>query len=277
MDFHRWSSLFRSYDVTLRHNRLLLVMTIAGAIIGLALGRGEWRTGVINAAAIGWVVFLAGALAKELYPDYPQAALPAAGVALLLSALVIPPFSIALLWLLGCSRFLNRTTGLRPKPTDLIALMAVTGWLVWRETPLFGILIGVMLIMDSALSDGNRIHAVIGVVVFLASGAWLIGSDWSAAGPTLLLILALLAIAVSFFPVILGSYQIQAVGDATGEALNPARVQAGQVFALSTGLLLASLYGERGIMVLTGLWAAIAGCAVAHLLFVRSQLPASSL
>lgn len=233
--------------------------------------------GVMNAAAIGWVVFLAGALAKELYPDTPQAALPAAAAALLLSVFVIPPFSVALLWVLGCLRFVNRTTGLRPKPTDLIALLAVTGWLVWRETPLFGILIGVMLIMDSALSDGKRIHAAIGVVVFLASGAWLFGSDWSAAAPALFFVLALLAIAASFFPVILGSYQLQAIGDATGEGLNPARFQAGQVFALSTGLLSASLYGERGIMVLIGLWAAIAGCAVAHLLFARSRLPASSL
>lgn len=277
MNFHRWSSLFRSYDVRRGYNRYLLVMTLAGAIVGFLVGRDEWRTGLINAASVGMVVFLAGALAKELYPDHPQAALPAAAVALPLSVLVIPPFPVALLWLLGGIRFLNRTTGLRPKPTDLIALLVVAGWLVWRDAPLFGILMGIMLLIDSTLTDGNRIHAAIGVVVFFASGAWWLMSEWNAAGPAPLLVVLLLAITVSFIPVILGSYLLEAIGDATGERLNPTRVQAGQVFALSAALLAASLFGERGITLVAGLWAAIVGCALACLLLTRSRLSVSSL
>lgn len=277
MDFHRWSSLFRSYDVTLRHNRFLLGLTLAGGIAGLVMGRGEWRASLLTAATVGLVVFLAGTLAKEFYPDYPQAALPAAAAALLFSFLAIPPFPVALAWLLGCVRFANRTTGLRPKITDLIVLLAVTGWLAWQDTPLFGILMGIVLLMESTLPDGRRAHGAIGVVLILASGAWLIGSDWSADGPAPLLVLVLLAIAVSFIAVVLGSYDPQAIADVTGERLVPARVQAGQVFALSAGLLSASLYGERGIIVFLGLWAALLGCASSYFLFSRSRHPVSSL
>lgn len=277
MDFHRWSSLFRSYDVTLRHNQLLLGLALTGMIAGLVMGEGDWQAIFLNGAVVGLVVFIAGALAKELDPDHSLAALLSAAAALFLSVLIPSPLPVALFWLLGCSRFLNRTTGLKPKLTDLLALLAVTAWLCWQETPLFGILMGILLIMDSSLPDGQGVYRVLGVMGLLASGIWLVVSEWSAVEPAPVYILALLAIAVGFIPVILGSYQVEAIGDATGDRLSSSRIQAGQVFALSAGLLSASLIGEWGITLLTGLWAALLGCSTAHILLARSRRSVSSL
>lgn len=276
MDYHRWSSLFRGYDITLRYNQLILGLSVACAAAAFSLQNGSTGSRLVASVAAGAITFLTAALSKELDPDRPHAA-P-------LAALLVIPFltyftaegAVALFWLIGTARFLNRATGLRPTILDLAVLLLSTIWLGWQVTPLFGILMSIMLSLDSQLPDGQRIHAAYGIAVFLVTAVLYGRQDWLAIMPDMWQVVALLAIAIGFVPVVLSAYHTTAVGDVTGERLHPWRVQTGQVFALSTGLVIASWFGESGILLLIGLWAALLSNLTYYLFFTtrrRSAVP----
>lgn len=258
MNYHRWSALFRSYDLTLRHNQLILLLTVAGAALAFVTGGMSFSWNSLYRAALGGItVFAAGALAKEVDPDRAGASLPAAVLALGLVWAADPASPLALFWLVGALRFLNRATGLRPLPTDTLALLGLTAWLSWRELPLFALLFGALLMLDAVLPDGQRRHTWLGGGLLIGAAVWLWWGDWTIEPLPTWLILVLLAIAIGFIVVILNSYHVQAVGDATGQALPSARVQAGQIFALAAGLALASWRGQSGVALFVALWAAL--------------------
>lgn len=278
MDFHRWSSLFRGYDVHLRHNQVILILTAAGAVWGIVAGGPALWPRIVQAAIAAALVFLAGALAKEIDPDRPQASVAAAGLAPAALSVVGPAGPVALFWLLGCLRLLNQSTGLPAKLTDILGLLAVAAWLSWQEGPLFGVLMGVCLIVDALLSGGRRATMLIGAAVLGAASLWLFRVTRFSEPMALWLAVALSAAAVAFIAfIILNSYQVSATGDVTGKRLNPSRVQAGQSFALGAGLSLASWRGEAGVILLLGLWAALLGVLAYYLLFFRLRRSAASL
>jgi hypothetical protein len=269
--------LLRGYDLTLRYNQVILVLSAVGALLGFILNDSAFWPRLYQSAVAGAAVFLAGALAKELDPDRPGSAPLAAMLTLAVAGRAEQINLVALLWLLACIRLINRSTGLRPKPIDIVALLLLAAWLVWRVGPLFGALTGGILIVDALLPDGRRLHAVIGAVVLIASTARLFLSNWSITSPELWLVLVLLVVAVIFIPVILSYSHVQAVGDATGKVLNPVRVQTGQTIALSAGLFFASWRGETGFMLLVALWTALLGIAAHYLILNRLRRPAASL
>ncbi|MBP6017284.1 MAG: hypothetical protein KA586_11235 [Candidatus Promineofilum sp.] len=265
---HRWSSLYRGYDVTLRHNQLILVATAVGMGTGFLAAEPGLTTRLVAAAVTGAVAFMAGALAKELNPDGAWGALGATVLAVLavpIAGLPTLPSAVALFWLLGNVRFLNRTSGLPPKLTDAFALLALSAWLGWQVTPFFGILMGITLLLDNWLPDGRRIYAMIGMMGFLVSAVWLAFAAHVAGPLSFWMVAVLLTIAAGSIPMILSTYRVQAVGDVTSLRLSPARVQAGQVLALGSGLFLATWLGEPGIVLLLGLWAALLATLASYL------------
>lgn len=257
MNFNRWTSLYRGYDISLRHNQLILVATAVGMAVGFLAAEPDLTARLLAAALAGATVFMAGALAKELNPDGPWGAVPAVALAVPLAGITTLPSVVALFWLLGNMRFLNRTSGLPPKLTDSFVLLGVSAWVSWQVTPLLGILMGITLLLDNLLPDGRRVHMMIGIISFLISTVWLAFADHTIAPPAFWSVVVLLAIIISFIPVILSTYRLQAVGDVGGERLRPARVQAGQVMALGGGLFLATWRGQSGVVLLLGLWAAL--------------------
>lgn len=271
MNYHRWSSLFRGYDISLRYNQLILALSAVGAMAAFFISGQELWPRLFAAVVAGGIVFMAGALAKELDPDRPWAAVWAAVLTLPFVTTFTFDGAIALFWLIGGARFLNRSTGLRPKATDLLGLLAVSAWLGWQVTPLFGILISMMLILNSLLPDGQRKHALLGLAIGVVTSVWLTQSDPIAVSPDLWAVVGLLVITIGFIPVILSAYHATPVGDATSNRLHPLRVQAGQAFALSAGLFIASWHSERGILLLIGLWAALAASLSYYLLSTRIQ------
>lgn len=277
MNYHRWSSLLRGYDLALGYNRAILLVTAAGAALGFMLAGGDFRARAIQAIVAGVTVFGAAALAKEVSPDAARAAVPAAVAALPLVTLTPLLASLGLFWLIGNARFLNRTTGLPPKMTDTIVLLLASAALAWLVSPLCALLMAMVLILDGLLPDGRRAHVGLGLLIAVVAAIRLYFDQRPAAPPPWWLGAILLFIAVGFMPVILNSYQVSAVGDVTGRPLPPARVQAGQSFVLSAGLFLASWLGVPGVLLLGGLWAALLGVAVYHLLFVRTHRSVPSL
>ncbi len=275
MNLHRWTSLYRGYDVTLRHNQLILVATVVGMSVGFLTAGPGLTSRLVAAAVAGVVVFLAGALAKELNPDGPWGAFLAAVLAVPIMGLTTLSGAVPLFWLLVNVRFLNRTSGLPPKWADLLALLVLSAWLSWQVTPFFGILMGITLLLDNLLPDGRRIYAMIGMMSFLISAVWLAFAGHVATPLTFWTVAVLLAITAGFIPVILSTYRLQAVDDVVGAPLHPARVQAGQVLALGSGLFLATWLGESGIVLLLGLWAALLATLTYHLFAGRRRQSAT--
>lgn len=277
MAYQHWSSLFRAYDLSLGRNRWVLALAAAGAATGYFLGEGTFAARALQGVAGGGMVFGAGALAKELVPDRGEAAVPAALLALPFAAGAPLAGLVALFWLLGGMRFLNRTTGLRPRATDTLVLLVAAALLAWRVSPLFGLLAGIMAALDALLPDGRRGHLALGIATLVAAGWLLLDGEQSPVPLSPAYTAIALTIAVGFILIILNSFQIAAVGDATSEPLSPLRVQAGQAFALSAGLFSASWLGQGGILLLIGLWAALAGVLAHKLATFRSRRSIPSL
>lgn len=271
MNFHHWSSLFRGYDLSLRYNRWLLALTAAGAATGLLLGTGTAAERLFQGLTGAAAVFGAGALAKELVPDRLVAAVAAALFAIPFATAVSPAGLLALFWLLGSMRFLNRTTGLRPRLSDTLVVLFAAALLIWRVSPLFGLLAGIMLLLDVLLPDGQRAYLAPGVLAVGVAGWMLVAGKQKPEPLPLLYTTIVLIIATGFIPIILNSFQITVVGDATGAPLYPVRIQAAQAFALSSGLFLASGLGRPGILILSGLWAGLAGVLAHHIMTLRSR------
>lgn len=271
MAVQHWSSLFRAYDLSLRRNRLVLALAAAGIAAGYFLSEGTFAARAIQGLTGGGTVFGAGALAKELVPDREDAAVPAALIALPFAAIAPLIGLIALFWVIGGMRFLNRTAGLRPKATDTLVLLIAAAFLAWRVSPLFGFLVGSLLALDGLLPDGRRAQLAVGMVMLITAGWWLIVAQPNPIPLPPTYIAIILVIAIGFIPIILNSFQITAVGDATDTPLSPLRIQTGQAFALGAGLFSASWLGKEGILLLIGLWAALVGVLAHQLVISRPR------
>lgn len=272
MVFHRWSALFRAYDITWRLNQWILLISIAGAFLGLVLASGDMQSRLLVAAVVGITAFAAAALAKEFDPDRPQSAWMAAIAVLPFAGNLAPSSVIILFWLVASVRFVNRSTGLRPKWFDTLVLLAATAWLAAFVSPLFGLLAGTLLMLDAFLADGQKNHVAIGFAAIILAIVSLLLGDWPVGQSPAWLVVSLLAITIALIPIIINYFDVESVGDATGEKLNSLRVQAGQVFSLSTGLFLASWLGESGALLQLGLWAALLGVLMHRLVFCRIKL-----
>jgi hypothetical protein len=84
-------------------------------------------------------------------------------------------------------------------------------------------------------------------------------------------VLAVLVMSALFASVIFTSREVTTVADQTNEPLNPQRVQAGQVIALLTGILVARWNGYSGVVYLMPLWAAIVGVSLYRLFVLISK------
>ena len=270
MLLYRWSSLLRTYDLRRGYNRVIVLLSALGAAV--ALGAGivaglPLPDLLLRAFAGGVTAFAAAALAKELDPDHPGSAVVGAALAAPLTWWVARVDSVLpLLWLILVLRFVNRSTGLPPKLTDALGLILLAGWLSWARMPLFGILTGVVLVLDVLLPGGRRVHAWLGAPAALAAGVyWALNSArYPSAAPETWLVVALLALTIAVIGVILTCYVILTPGDATGRPLDGSRVQAGQIVALTVGLSFASWYGGDGATLFAALWTALAGTVVLY-------------
>jgi hypothetical protein len=261
----------RPIDPSYPTNRAIAAFTMAvtaGGIVLQLIAGAEPTQGVSWGISAGLTVFIAWALGRELDPDHDLSAFFAAGLALIGLFLFDLPSLMALFWMILLLRVVNRTTGLPAKMLDSLLMLGLGSWLTWQGGWIYGLMTGLAFFLDSRLSPPHRRHLLLAVVALLATVILfsVAGSMPGGDRPSMLAILAVLGISVLFAPVILVSRQLNAVGDATGERLNPGRVQAAQVVALLTGLQLAWWDGDPGVVQLTPLWATLLGVAMYRLL-----------
>jgi hypothetical protein len=259
-----FSSIGRPVDLNYPTNRAIALLTV-GLMIGSALFRlltgDELLQGILGGIGAGLTIFLAWAVSREVDPDHDLSAFWGAGLALVGLLLAGLPSFGALLWLLLILRVVNRTSGREAKIGDSVAILGLGGWLAWYGNWLYGLLTALAFLLDSRLSAPTRRHLPFAGAAFVIA---VISFGFGETGPrdsslSLASALAIVIISILFTPVIIASRQVEAVGDQTGEPLNPRRVRLGQFLALLAGVLIALGQGNAGVVALLPLWAALLG------------------
>jgi hypothetical protein len=272
----------RPIDPSYPTNRAIAALTMAvivgGIVLQLILG-AELTQGASWGISAGLAVFLAWALGRELDPDHDLSAFVAAGLALVGLLLFDLPNLMALFWILLLLRMVNRTTGLPARILDSLLILGFGSWLTWQRSWIYGLMTGLAFFLDSRLSPPHRRHlffagiALLAMVILYSVSGGMPGEG----KPSLLAILAVSGMSVLFVPVIVASHQLSTVGDATGEPLNPRRVQAVQVIALLTGLQIVLWDGDPGVVQLMPVWATVLGVALYKLFgAVYASIPSHS-
>ena len=255
-----------SYPTNWAIAALALVVAIAGAIVHLLTGAALLES-VLWGIGAGFLPFLTWALGRELDPDHDLSAFVGTGLVLIAFLLPDMPSLVLILWLLLVLRIVNRSVGLPAKPLDSLGVLGLGAWLAWQGYWPVGLMTAVAFLLDGLLSQPLRYHLFVSGLAFVTTVAITIfhGEMAMESGPTMPLVIASVVLVGLFTIVIATTRKVEAVGDATGEVLNPRRVQAAQVLALLTALLFAWWDGESGVLALLPLWAAMAGVGLYRL------------
>jgi len=267
------TAIGRPIDLNYPTNRaiaaLTIVVIVGGAIFRLLAGV-EWIQSALWGIAAGLAVFLAWALGRELDPDHDLSAFVAAGLALIgLLAFNLPNLSL-LFWMLVLVRIVNHTVGLPARILDSLLMLGLGSWLALQGNWIYGLMTALAFFLDSQLSPPHRRHLLFAGIALVAT-VILFSFNGSVLGEgklSLPVLLAVLAMSVLFVPVMMASRQSRTVSDQTNEPLNPRRVQAAQVIALLTGIQIALLDGDPGVVSLMPLWAAMLGVSLYRLFVV---------
>jgi hypothetical protein len=267
------TSIGRPVDFSYPTNRAIGILSgvvlVATTLLQLFVGKEffeAWFWGV----GAGVTVFLAWALCRELDPDHDMSAFVAAGLAVI--GLFV--FGLAnlgrLFWLLLAVRVVNRTTGLPATIVDSLAVVGLSGWLVYNGNWGFGVLTVMAFLLDSQLAPPHRQQIIFAGLSALSTVAIIIlkGPLWPEAGFSWGAGLIAVGLSAVFIPVILWSSTLKGMEDESGEGLKPMRVQAGQVLALMAGVEVALWSDTLGFKSIMPLWATVFGAAVYGFLFV---------
>jgi hypothetical protein len=258
------TAIGRPIDLNYPTNRAIALLAMAVSIVGtlarLLVGM-PWLVSMAWGIGAGFSVFFAWALSRELDPDHDLSAFVAAGLMLIGLFLFELPVLLALLWMLVVLRIINRTTGLAAKPLDSLAMLGLGLWLTWQGDWVYGLVTAGAFLLDGWLPARLRRHLPLAGATALTLAVLTLFKGLSPGKVELpaMAWLVILVVSALFAPVIVASRTLQTVGDETGEALIPRRVQAAQALGLLTGILFAWWDGPDGISVLVPLWAAILG------------------
>jgi hypothetical protein len=258
------SALARAVDPRYPTIRAILGLALAVSLGGFALQLIQGSSLVDSALwgiSAGFAVFLAWALGRELDPEHELSAFLGAGLSLVGLLLFGSPALLSLVWMLLTLRTVNRTTGLPAKIQDSFGLLGLSLWLDWQESWIYGLITTMAFFLDSRLYTPHQRHlafaglALLGTLGLTAARGDVHRNGWQ--GPGLLWVVV--AASLLFVLIIPASRWVKAKGDATGQPLRPARVQAAQILALVTAIAGAAWSGQAGVVRLFPLWAAMLG------------------
>ena len=254
------------YPTNLAIAAISLLVVVAGAIWQLVLGTALLES-VLWGIGAGFLPFLTWALGRELDPDHDLSAFVGTGLVLFTFLLPDMPSLLTIVWLLSLLRMVNRSVGLPAKPWDSLGVLGLGAWLTWQGYWMVGLMTAVAFLLDGLLSPPLRHHLFLSGISFVTTVFLAIfhGDMTMEAGPTLPVLLSAVVVTGLFLVVIATTRQVEALGDATGQVLNPRRVRAAQILALLSALLLAWWVGAPGMMSVLPLWAAMAGVGLYRL------------
>lgn len=282
MDTYQFTSLGRRLDPHYPTNRWIMILGFLVGAGGLAY---QLLTGASFVDAIVWailaaaMVVLAWVVGRELDPDHEYSAFVGPLLALA-GVLVFGSGSLLVgLWLVQVLRVVNRTSGLPARVTDSLIVLALGLWMSYQGGWVYGAVTVLAFGLDALLPEGQPhqwAFAGLALIGTLALAAWQ-GAAWSPgdtllAGTGLPAWAAALAAIVLFLPVLVGSRQVESVGDATNVPLQPRRVQAAQALALLGGLGIVLWHGTAGLTAWLPFWAAVLGAALYRVFMILRLL-----
>jgi len=161
-------------------------------------------------------------------------------------------------------RIVNRTVGLPARILDSLLILVLGSWLTLQENWIYGLMTALAFLLDSQLSPAHRRHLLFAGIALLATVILfgLSGNVFREVELSTSVALVALVMCALFLPVIITSRELKTVSDQTSELLNPRRVQAAQVIALLTGILMAWWNGYPGLASFMPLWAAMVGVSL---------------
>lgn len=242
---------------------ITLMVGIVAGVVHLATGNAliDSAFWAVNAAG---GVFLAWAFSREIDPDHKFSAFVSTGLAIISLLLVNPPGLLAPVWYLVIVRILNQTTGLRATVIDATIALGLAVWLAFQFSWIYVPFSTFVFFLNWLLQREDLrqlifagISVIVAVVLGLAFQIPFVVLDPLGAGA-----IPWLPITIVFIPVIFASREVEATCDYTGEPLNPLRLQAAQVVALLTAILISLFTGIEGALSLLPLWMAFLGVAV---------------
>ena len=267
---YRYSSVARPVDPAYPTNRALLrllpVIAIASAGAS-AIGLGQ-QTPVQAALAATLSAFGAWALTRELAPDDNPAAFVslvlALGAQLVFGPITVLPLFVALVLV----RIVNRSTGMRPRVVETALLVGFITWTIVRlDDPMIGVAASLAFFLDASLAQPARWQLLTGFTCFLVSLYFVVSDGLSTPALTGLHGAALIAgivVILGFFWVLVSTRDVRAVGDVSGEPLDPARVRSGMFVAAFLAAAAPMYAGDPGLNPL--LLACLAGAAFSQCL-----------
>ncbi len=272
MAMARVTAIGRAIDLSYRSNRYVVAASgAAGAIAGLvALTAGDgFGTAVASGLVAGLAAFTAWAVAREIDPDDPTVAALAAPVA----AIALPigePYLAAVFTVLLLTRITARTTGLAPKPADALLVVGLAGYVA--TTPYGLIATGGLAVaagLDAGLdgAPGWRRWLPAGVLAAGAAAA-VFAVEWPGwTTPSLGAIALVLAAGVGTATLRRGTPTSRC--DHTDEPVDPGRLRAARLVALTVALAYGVAGGGAAVAGLAPVFAAFAAAGPAAILSRR--------
>jgi len=264
------TAIARPIDPAYPTNRAIAAFALAavlgGTVFQLLAGSG-WSQSALWGIGVGFAVFLAWALSREIDPDHDLSAFVGAGLAVVGTLFFDLPDMAVLFWMLVLLRVVNRTVGLPPRILDSLLLLGLGGWLTLQGNWVYGLMTALGFLLDGCLSPSHRRHLFFAALAFIITAILFIpGGRMAWEGMSFLpVVLAILGVSALFLPVVVVSRESRSVGDHSGELLNPRRIQAAQVLAVLTGLQVVLWNGSDGMVTVLSLWAALLGVSLYYL------------
>ncbi|MFC2161904.1 hypothetical protein ACFLRX_09665, partial [Acidobacteriota bacterium] len=235
-------SIGRPVDLSYPTNRAIALLVLGVVVVTLFFKlfshesffrSGKWGL------EVGFSVFLAWALCRELDPDNDFSAFLGAGVTLIGVYIWGLPSFLALFWILVILRILNRSGGLPAKVADSLVVLILGGVLVYQGNWGYGVLTALAFFLDARLPSPHRRQiGFVGLALMTTVTITVLKQDyWTGEALYWKAGAFALGLSVVFIPIMFKSRILSSTGDETGEPLIPLRVLSGQGLVLVTGII----------------------------------------
>jgi hypothetical protein len=249
-------------------NRIIIYLstvTFVAAISFQVFSGEQLIKAIISAGRAALSIFFAWALTKEIDPDYPHAALIAAGIGICCLLFLEIPFILPLVLLLFLFRITNRISGIIPTLFDSILILLTGTYLIYTGNWIQGLLMTITFYMDARLNEPVKRHFIFAFICLVSSLFVLYGSNIEVLFPSQYQIFILLLLIVFSIVKIVKAEVLRTVSDVKSKPLSKERIIATRMIALLAGLL--TLFGGlNSFNPIFPLWAAIGGSTTYYII-----------
>lgn len=249
-------------------NRIIVYLSTAVFVAAISyriLSGEQLIEAIISAGRAALSIFFAWALTKEIDPDYPHAALIAAGLGICCLLFLEIPFILPLVLLLFLFRITNRTTGIIPTLFDSILILLTGTYLIYTGNWIQGLLMAFAFLMDARLNEPVKRHFIFASIGLIISLFVLYGSNIEILFPSQYKIFILLLLIVFSIVKIIDAEVPCTLSDVKSKPLSKERIIATRMIALLTGLL-TLFVGLNSFSSILPLWAAIGGSTTYYII-----------